>query len=81
MLPVVSGKLLSILVINMFRPHEFLVAEKDSEQASTEIPKNPQPGTSRDQVNIIPVTAMTFLLFLHFVRNVKRPILAQVHSK
>lgn len=34
---------------NIFRPHEFLVAEKDSEQASVEVHREPQPGTSRGQ--------------------------------
>jgi hypothetical protein len=43
---------------NIFRPHEFLVAKKDSEQASIETPREPQPGISRDQVNINPVTAI-----------------------
>jgi hypothetical protein len=41
---------------NIFRPHEFLVSKKDSEQASVEAPEEPQPGTYRDQVNINPVT-------------------------
>jgi hypothetical protein len=44
--------------INIFRPHEFLVAEINSKQASIETPKEPQPGTSRDQVNINSVTAI-----------------------
>lgn len=34
---------------DIFKPHEFLVAEKDSEQASVEAHKEPQPGTSRGQ--------------------------------
>jgi hypothetical protein len=36
---------------NIFRPHEFLVAKKDLEQASVDNPKGPQPDISRDQVN------------------------------
>jgi hypothetical protein len=51
MLPVVSGKMVSLVAI--FRPHEFLVAKKDSEQASVDTPKEPQTGTSCDQVNPI----------------------------
>jgi hypothetical protein len=43
---------------NIFRPHKFLVLEKDSEQASVEIPKELQPCTSYDQVNINLVKAL-----------------------
>jgi hypothetical protein len=43
---------------NIFRPDEFLVAKKDSEQASVAARKEPQPGISHDEVNINPVTAI-----------------------
>jgi hypothetical protein len=43
---------------SIFRSHAFLVTEKDSQQASVEAPKEPQPGISHDQVNINLVIAI-----------------------
>jgi hypothetical protein len=43
---------------NTFRPYESEVAETDCERASVETPKEPQPGTSSDQVNNTPNRAI-----------------------
>jgi hypothetical protein len=43
---------------SIFRPHEFLVAEKDSEQTSVEAPKNFNQVPPVIKVNINPVTAI-----------------------
>lgn len=45
-------------ITSIFRSHEFLVAEKDSEQASVEAPKEPHQDIFRDQVNINLVIAI-----------------------
>jgi hypothetical protein len=60
---------------NLFRPHEFLAAEKDLEKGPFETLEVPQPGTSRDRVNISPVADIDISSLLKFREKCqKKPV-------
>jgi hypothetical protein len=66
---------------NIFGPHKFLVAEKDSEQTSVEPSRNFNKAPPVIKLLLIQLQLSTFLPYLNFVRNDKWPMLEQVHPK